>query len=152
LSLDDGLKNNNMDINILKSTEEESILIDDKIISFNIKKVPHTQSENLIPLNFNVKNKEGVMIAGINAFLYGWKILYIDVLFVDEEYRYQKIGSVLLKKIEQYAKAEGAKLVHLDTFDFQAKDFYLKQGYEIFGVLDDCPENHKRYYLKKKLL
>ncbi len=152
MSLDDGLKNNNMDINILKSTEEESILIDDKIISFNIKKVPHTQSENLIPLNFNVKNKEGVMIAGINAFLYGWKILYIDVLFVDEEYRYQKIGSVLLKKIEQYAKAEGAKLVHLDTFDFQAKDFYLKQGYEIFGVLDDCPENHKRYYLKKKLL
>ncbi|PPE03578.1 hypothetical protein HCUR_00960 [Holospora curviuscula] len=25
------------------------------------------------------------------------------------------------------------------TFDFQVKDFYLKQGYEIFGVLEDCP-------------
>ena len=40
---------------------------------------------------------------------------------------------------EEEAKAMGATLVHLDTFDWQAKDFYLKHGYEIFGVLDDCP-------------
>ena len=43
-------------------------------------------------------------------------------------------------------------LIHLDTCDFQSKDFYLKQGYEIFGVLDNCPKGHKRYYLKKMLL
>ncbi|WP_202127900.1 hypothetical protein [Clostridium sp. C2-6-12] len=40
-------------------------------------------------------------------------------------------------------------LLHLDTFDFQAKDFYLKHGYEVFGVLDDCPMEHKRYYMKR---
>jgi len=32
-----------------------------------------------------------------------------------------------------------------------SKDFYLKHGYEIFGVLDNCPKGHKRYYLKKTL-
>jgi hypothetical protein len=42
-------------------------------------------------------------------------------------------------------------LAHLDTFDFQAKDFYLKYGYEIFGILDDCLKGLKRYYLKKAL-
>lgn len=39
----------------------------------------------------------------------------------------------------------------LDTFDFQAKNFYIKQGYEIFGILDNCPEGHKRYYMKKNI-
>ncbi len=43
------------------------------------------------------------------------------------------------------------KLVHTDIYEFQAKDFHLKHGYEIFGVLDDCPPGHKRYYMKKVL-
>jgi ADP-ribose pyrophosphatase YjhB (NUDIX family) len=39
----------------------------------------------------------------------------------------------------------------LDTFDFQAKDFYLKHGYDIFGVLGNCPPGHERYYMRKNL-
>lgn len=60
---------------------------------------------------------------------------------------------VLKDSIFKYgdAKAMGVKLVHLDTFDFQAKDSYLKHGYKILGVLGDCPKGHKRYYLKKIL-
>ena len=54
-------------------------------------------------------------------------------------------------KVEEIAKERSANLVHLDTFDFQAKDFYLKHGYEVFGVLEDCPKGHKRYYMKKVL-
>ena len=46
-------------------------------------------------------------------------------------------------------REKGCHLIHLDTFDFQAKDFYIKHGYEVFGVLDECPKKHKRYYLKK---
>ena len=38
----------------------------------------------------------------------------------------------LLNKVESEAKAIGATLAHLDTFDFQAKDFYIKHGYEVF--------------------
>lgn len=29
------------------------------------------------------------------------------------------------------------------------KDFYIKHGYEVFGVLDDCPKGHKRYFFNK---
>jgi hypothetical protein len=57
----------------------------------------------------------------------------------------------LLQKVEDQAKSFGSKLLHLDTFDFQARDFYLKQGYEIFGTLENCPEGHNRYYFQKKL-
>ncbi|EKE01771.1 MAG: acetyltransferase, GNAT family [uncultured bacterium] len=62
-----------------------------------------------------------------------WKCLYISVLWVDEKYRYSGLGHRLLEKVEQDAKEKGGYLAHLDTFDFQAKDFYLKYGYEIFG-------------------
>lgn len=74
-----------------------------------------------------------------------------DILWVSEEYRKSGLGTKLLREIEKIAVEENCNLIHLDTFDFQAKDFYLKHGYEVFGVLEDCPENHCRYYLKKKL-
>ena len=77
--------------------------------------------------------------------------MFISVLFVDELYRGKGLGTLLVKHLEEEAKSLGLKLIHLDTFDFQAKDFYLKLGYEIFGVLDYCPKGHKRYYLKKLL-
>ena len=70
---------------------------------------------------------------------------------VDERHRGQQLGSLLLRKVEAEAKSMGASLSRLDTFDWQAKDFYLKQGYEVFGILEGCPEGHKRYYLKKVL-
>jgi hypothetical protein len=56
-----------------------------------------------------------------------------------------------LQKVENDAIKLGANIAHLDTFDFQAKDFYIKQGYEIFGILEGCPIGHKRYYLFKHL-
>jgi len=83
--------------------------------------------------------------------MYCWNIIYIDVLWVDQKYRKCGFGTRLLNEIEKIALEENCFLIHLDTFDFQAKDFYQKHGYEVFGVLDDCPESHCRYYLKKKL-
>jgi hypothetical protein len=54
------------------------------------------------------------------------------------------LDSVLLQKVESNAIDVGAKLSHLDTFDFQAKDFYLRHSYKIFGISDNYP-----YYTKK---
>ena len=41
----------------------------------------------------------------------------------------------MLAEVESAAKEKGCYLIHLDTFDFQAKEFYEKQGYAVFGVL-----------------
>ena len=124
--------------------------IDQKLFEFNKLCVPATQKPEVINLNFTIKNGDEV-IAGICADVYIWKILYISVFFVEENYRHQGLGTILLNKVEEKAKQLGATLSHLDTFDFQAKDFYLKHEYEVFGVLDDCPKGHKRYYMKKVL-
>lgn len=141
----------NITSKIIASTDEDARFINDKIVEFNKTKVPLSQDVDFIALNFHVKNEEGLVIAGINSLMYYWYILHIDVLFVDEKYRDHNIGRALLSKAENKAKLLGAKLAHLDTFDWQAKDFYLKSGYEIFGILGDCPEGHQRYYLKKIL-
>lgn len=136
---------------IEKSTREEYEVIDNGIVEYNLSKVPFTQEPSFISINRVIKGSDGNMVAGINSMLYCWNCLYIDVLWVKEEFRKEGYGSVLLNEVEKIAKEKGCKLIHLDTFDFQAKDFYIKHGYEVFGVLDDCPIEHKRYYMKKNI-
>ena len=136
---------------INKSTNEEANLVDKGIVEYNLSKVPFTQEPTFVLINRVLKGLNGDILAGINSELYCWNCLYIDMLWVKEEFRQNGYGSALLNEIEKIAKEKGCKLIHLDTFDFQAKDFYLKHGYEIFGVLEDCPVEHKRYYMKKNI-
>lgn len=126
-------------------------VVNNGIIEYNLSKVPFTQEPAFISINRVIKGVNGEVLAGINSLLYCWSCLSVDVLWVKEEYRKEGYGSVLLNEVEKIAKEKGCNLVHLDTFDFQAKDFYLKHGYEIFGVLDDCQVGHARYYMKKNI-
>lgn len=137
--------------NIVKSKEDEGQLVIDNLVEYNLERVPLKQQEAFININRVVKNDEGEIIAGINSRMYCWNCLYIDSLWVHMNYRKNGLGRMLINEVEKISKDKGCRLIHLDTFDFQAKDFYLKLGYEIFGVLDECPENHKRYFMKKVL-
>jgi GNAT superfamily N-acetyltransferase len=139
-----------MNYDIVPATKEEAEFVCDKLGEFNLSQVPATHEPTLVLKNYAIK-ENGTIITGINAFVYHWGILYIEILFVDENHRDKGLGTTLLQKVEQEAKEMGATLAHLDTFDFQTLDFYLKHGYEVFGVLEDCPKDHKRYYLKKSL-
>lgn len=130
-------------------TNEESETINDKMDEFNGKQLSYSGQVEVFK-NYIIKDDDKI-IAGIKSVFYLGECLAINVLFVDEQYRHQKLGSALLKRVETEVKVLGGKLVHLDTFDFQAKDFYLKHGYEIFGTLNNCPQGHTRYYLKKDL-
>src|SRR5205823_2780313 len=39
----------------------------------------------------------------------------------------------------------------LDTFDFQARGFYERLGYETFAEVQDFPRGHSRFFMKKTL-
>jgi ribosomal protein S18 acetylase RimI-like enzyme len=73
-------------------------------------------------------------------------------LWVNEKYRGQGIGSDLLKEIEAAAMTKGFYGSHLETTDFQAAEFYRKNGYEVFGELEGKPEGHTWFYMKKRLV
>ncbi len=45
----------------------------------------------------------------------------------------KKLGSLLLEEVENDAKSKGAKLIHLDTFDFQAKELDNSESWDDAG-------------------
>lgn len=80
-----------------------------------------------------------------------WDWFYINLMFVREDLRGVGYGHQLLSLAEDEARKRGAKKAYLDTFSFQAPDFYKKHGYQVFGALEDFPTGHQRYYLVKQL-
>ena len=136
---------------IINCSGSDADYICDRLVEYNLRQVAKTKPIEFIDINKKIMDENNNIIAGCLAKMYCWRVIYIDILWVDENYRKQGLGTKLLKEIERVAEEEKCTLIHLDTFDFQAKEFYLRHGYEVFGVLEDCPENHCRYYLKKKL-
>ncbi|SHI47843.1 GNAT family N-acetyltransferase [Aquimarina spongiae] len=136
---------------ITTCTRDEARQIVDGINQYNLNHVPAVLQENWTPIDYVLKNKEDQVIGGILAGIGYWAGLEIKILWVHEDYRQQGLGTKLLQKAEQEAIIHGATLSSLDTFDFQAEQFYLKNGYQEFGRLANFPEGHQRIYLSKKL-
>lgn len=80
-----------------------------------------------------------------------WEWFHLDLLWLRDDLRGRGHGTRLLKRAEDEARQRGAKHVFLDTFSFQAPDFYKRLGYQVFGELPDFPPGHQRFYLKKEL-
>jgi GNAT superfamily N-acetyltransferase len=80
-----------------------------------------------------------------------WGWFYINLLYVRQELRGRGYGHRLLIMAEEAARKLGAKNAYLDTFSFQAPEFYTKHGYRVFGELNDFPPGHQRYYFTKQL-
>lgn len=135
-------------MNICESTREERNLLDSKLVEFNRENVPFQQSEDWIDLSYVLKDEMGQAIAGIIAIIYCCNILYVDILYVEDSHRRKVYGKLLLDRTETEAKELGGYMSDLDTFDWQAKEFYEHLGYEVFGILENCPRGHNRYYMK----
>jgi hypothetical protein len=46
----------------------------------------------------------------------------------------------------------GCKYAQLDAYSFEARPFYERAGYKEFVNLDDYPEGHCKYFLKKTMV
>ena len=102
------------------------------------------------PLNIVEYDGDGNVIGGISGGTY-WGWLYIDILWVDESHRKQRIGTRLLHEAESEAIHRGCHHVHVDTMSWQAPDFYKKHGYTVIGILPDIPSGNQKYLLMKAL-
>jgi len=77
--------------------------------------------------------------------------LRVQMLFVPECLRGQGVGKNLMTLAEREAQTRGCIGAIVDTLSFQAGPFYRKIGYELFGVLEDCPPGHNQLYFYKRL-
>ena len=79
--------------------------------------------------------------------------IHIKALVVEPDYQKQGLGASLLAELEEKAMAEGVSSITLSTKSYQAKDFYLKQGYEIYASLADVPQKGiTKYHFIKRLI
>ncbi|WP_155054031.1 GNAT family N-acetyltransferase [Streptomyces blattellae] len=78
--------------------------------------------------------------------------LHVTYLWVDERLRGAGLGTRLLAQAEHVARTErGCLSARLETWDFQAPEFYRKQGYDVVCVIPDYPPGITEYTLTKQL-
>lgn len=108
--------------------------------------------EKLEPRDYYLTREEdGLLI----ALLHGQQVLenvHIKALVVDKENQKKGLGASLLAELEEKAAEAGVTSITLSTKSYQAKDFYIKQGYEIYASLTDVPQKGiTKYHFIKRL-
>ena len=101
------------------------------------------------PVKLVARDDEGI-VGGLIGHI-RWRWLYVAKLWVHERGRKRGIGTRLIKEAEDIARKRGCVGASLDTFEYQARPFYEKLGYELFGTLDGYPPGYRQFYLRKKL-
>jgi predicted N-acetyltransferase YhbS len=102
------------------------------------------------PLALLVRDDNGEILGGLyGRFFYQW--LFIELLSVPEQARGQGLGSKLMQMAEDLAREKECVGIWLDTFDFQAPEFYKRLGYSELGQIADYPPGHKRFFFQKRL-
>ena len=107
------------------------------------------KSDN-VPLGIFLEDENKKKIAGLIGETFGnW--LCIHYFFVAECLRGQGIGRKMIEAAECEAKKRGCKYAFVDTFSFQAPDFYKKLGYKEVFTLEEYPYTGKRHYYNKEI-
>lgn len=137
-----------MKIELLENPDQELVdYLSKQIADFNWAQ---WEVSERLPLAVQIKNDDGEVIAGAAARTFGdW--LLLDTLWVSEQLRGQDVGSKILEKVEQAAKARGCIKCLLDTLNFQAKPFYEKHGYQVKWVQEGYPKTGCKYFMVKDL-
>ena len=102
------------------------------------------------PVNLFLRAGDGELLGGLIGFLWGgW--LQVQNLWVAEPMRRRGHAGRLMEAAELYARRLGCVGATLETHSFQARPFYEARGYVVFGVLEDYPPGHVKYFLRKAL-
>ncbi len=97
-----------------------------------------------------LRDPDHTVVGGLLGGTY-WGWLSIEIVWIAEHLRGQGYGHALLARAEREAVRRGCRHTHLDTMSFQARPFYEREGYTVFGELHDIPLGHSRYFMQKAL-
>ena len=103
--------------------------------SFGLARLEELEPEDY----YLTREEEGNLIALLHA-QQVLENIHIKALVVDKEHQKKGLGASLLAELEEKAEKAGVRSITLSTKSYQAKDFYIKQGYEIYASLEDVPQ------------
>lgn len=117
------------------------------LVAYNRSQIGRRKWKNIA---ITIRNDAGEIVGGVTGEAWAdW--LFVQLLWLDEAYRGNDYASRAMDALEDEARAFGAKHAYLDTFSFQARPFYEKRGYRVFGTLENYPDAHSRYWMTKSL-
>ncbi|GAK23123.1 histone acetyltransferase HPA2 [Vibrio sp. JCM 19052] len=97
------------------------------------------------------RNDEGKVIGGLTGEMFN-NTVFVEYLWVDAEARTSGLGSKLISLLEEQVKPHGVTHLYLDTYSFQALDFYLKLGFEKVGQYSGYPASGiDKHFLQKQI-
>lgn len=138
------------DISITDSPSAESLdLIASGLDGFNLDAAGYADRRTLTVL---VTDPEiGKVLGGLTGRT-SLGMLFIDLFYLPAELRGHGLGSRVLAAAEDEARRRGCRSGLLYTISFQAPDFYVKQGWSVFGEIPCEPAGARRVFLSKDLL
>jgi len=93
---------------------------------------------------------ENRLIGGLIGKVF-WNWLYADLVWMEEEFRGQGIGTTVMKSAEERAVSMNLTGIYLWTATWQAPTFYRKLGYTQFVEFKNFPPGHNRLGFLKYL-
>lgn len=130
--------------------QQDSDYIRKKVIEHNMSSLSDEIKTPLENVSFVLRNEKDELVGGVTATIF-WHHMHIDFLWVSDKHRNGRYGSKLINKIENLAIEKDCRLIILDTFSFQAPEFYKKLGFKVIGVIKDNPKGHNQYFMEKRL-
>jgi GNAT superfamily N-acetyltransferase len=112
--------------------------------------LPATGTPGFRPIGVFARDPQGKVVGGVLAMV-NWNWLDISLVWVAASRRGTGLGHQLLARIEDAGRRRGCTHAHLDTFSYQARPFYERHGYEVFGTLEDYPPGHRRFFMRRAL-
>jgi GNAT superfamily N-acetyltransferase len=97
-----------------------------------------------------IRSPQDELIANLHGKI-SWNWMTINILWVHPEHERQGIGSALMSRAEEMARAKQLTGSYLWTASWQAEGFYKKLGYEEFTRFDNFPPGHTRFGFRKYL-
>ncbi|MFF2482955.1 GNAT family N-acetyltransferase [Paenibacillus sp. NPDC058071] len=126
--------------------EEEGEWIRSQLLAYNAKHAPTVY----VPIVLKAIDDEGRIVGGLNA-VHLWNWIEVNILWIDEQFRGQGIGAQLLAQIEEKAKEWNCDYIKLNTFTFQAPNYYPKLGYKEYAVIPNLPPGFSHHFFIKEL-
>lgn len=99
---------------------------------------------------FSIVRRENDRVVGAARGVTNMGLVELRGVWIDPPWRGKGLGRGLVTAVEAEAYIRGCRAACLDTYSWQAVDFYLKLGYREFGRLS-YPNGTERIYLRKEL-